>query len=151
MLNEILKYNKQITTLKLYCAPGFFGPMCEKHLNTPTTSANRSGNATSVNRSPTLIVGNKEANEEEEEASPCASMPCFNNGTCRFDSASSFTCQCQPGFHGTNCEAGQRSLEFALKSKSKLVYFNAAFYEYRSTPLHVLAVRVQLRVPRVAA
>ena len=33
----------------------------------------------------------------------CGSDPCMNEGAC-FDDVDSYSCQCQPGFTGTNCE-----------------------------------------------
>ena len=36
---------------------------------------------------------------------PCFSMPCFNAGKCHVEN-SKFRCECQPGFHGNYCEAG---------------------------------------------
>ncbi|KAM4859682.1 vitamin K-dependent protein Z [Thomomys bottae] len=34
--------------------------------------------------------------------SPCASQPCFNNGTCQ-DHIRGYTCSCSPGYEGENC------------------------------------------------
>ena len=33
----------------------------------------------------------------------CANSPCQNGGSCT-DGVNQFTCQCVPGFSGTNCE-----------------------------------------------
>ena len=35
----------------------------------------------------------------------CASSPCQNGGTC-VDSVNSYSCNCDAGFSGANCEAG---------------------------------------------
>ncbi|CAB4006000.1 c-binding -like [Paramuricea clavata] len=35
---------------------------------------------------------------------PCASAPCFNNGTCSNNGSSSFSCSCPGGFRGVRCE-----------------------------------------------
>ncbi|KAL4222352.1 Cell wall integrity and stress response component 2 [Mactra antiquata] len=34
----------------------------------------------------------------------CASMPCKNGATCTMSSSTSYTCQCAPGWEGTNCD-----------------------------------------------
>ena len=35
----------------------------------------------------------------------CSSNPCQNEGTC-YDMLNQYTCTCEQGFTGTNCEAG---------------------------------------------
>lgn len=41
----------------------------------------------------------------------CVKQPCKNNGTCK-DGVNSYTCTCQAGFTGNNCETGEsRSCE----------------------------------------
>lgn len=39
----------------------------------------------------------------ESNINECEINPCFNQGIC-FDNYGSYTCQCQPGFGGINCE-----------------------------------------------
>jgi hypothetical protein len=34
---------------------------------------------------------------------PCANSPCLNGATCQV-SGSSYTCQCAPGYSGSNCQ-----------------------------------------------
>lgn len=41
-------------------------------------------------------------------ANPCFSMPCFNSGKCHVKNNNKFQCECQPGYHGTYCEADLR-------------------------------------------
>nr|XP_034328673.1 zinc metalloproteinase dpy-31-like isoform X2 [Crassostrea gigas] len=36
---------------------------------------------------------------------PCEKAPCRNNGDCTNVGESAYTCQCKPGFHGTNCDS----------------------------------------------
>ena len=36
----------------------------------------------------------------------CQSQPCLNGGQC-IDDVNSYTCQCQPGYLGTNCETSK--------------------------------------------
>ena len=38
----------------------------------------------------------------------CSSKPCMNGATCH-DSVDSYTCQCQSGYRGGNCETGKRN------------------------------------------
>ncbi|PWA14817.1 hypothetical protein CCH79_00014482 [Gambusia affinis] len=38
------------------------------------------------------------------KASPCLSYPCLNGGTCVAANNNTYTCTCQEGFHGDNCE-----------------------------------------------
>ncbi|XP_070814330.1 zonadhesin, like [Chaetodon trifascialis] len=40
---------------------------------------------------------------------PCLKNPCLNGGTCQTTSSNAYTCHCEEGFKGTNCE--RRSLE----------------------------------------
>ena len=39
------------------------------------------------------------------EINECASLPCFNGGTC-VDKLNSFECTCNSGFQGKHCESG---------------------------------------------
>lgn len=39
----------------------------------------------------------------ETNINECEINPCFNHGVC-FDNYGSYTCQCQSGFGGINCE-----------------------------------------------
>ena len=36
----------------------------------------------------------------------CSSHPCQNGGTCSTPDFNMFSCQCAPGYTGTNCETG---------------------------------------------
>ena len=38
----------------------------------------------------------------------CASSPCQNGGTC-IDAIDAYTCDCVPGYDGTDCERGNIS------------------------------------------
>ena len=45
----------------------------------------------------------------------CSSFPCQNDGNCT-DDVDSYTCECQPGFWGVDCETGNDYfLEFSKK------------------------------------
>ena len=39
----------------------------------------------------------------------CQSNPCLNRGTCR-NLENHYTCDCQPGYEGINCETGKEVL-----------------------------------------
>jgi hypothetical protein len=61
---------------------------------------------------PTLFVSSKAANKSKRPAlevcytvpvDHCASNPCLNSSTC-INANTGYTCQCAPGFEGTNCE-----------------------------------------------
>ncbi len=39
------------------------------------------------------------------DTNECASRPCQNSGTCT-DSVNGYTCDCQAGYEGDNCETG---------------------------------------------
>ena len=45
----------------------------------------------------------------------CASSPCQNGGTCN-DAVNSYTCQCVPGYTGSNCEIGKNLLSVSIIS-----------------------------------
>ena len=40
------------------------------------------------------------------DVNDCVPNPCQNNGVCT-DGVNTVTCQCQPGFTGTNCETSK--------------------------------------------
>ena len=40
----------------------------------------------------------------------CANIPCQNGGSCD-DGVNQFTCQCVPGFTGTNCEISKYEIK----------------------------------------
>ena len=40
------------------------------------------------------------------EIEECMSQPCRNNGSCR-EAVNGYTCACESGYSGTNCEKGQ--------------------------------------------
>ena len=40
------------------------------------------------------------------ETNECASNPCQNGGTC-WDGLNHYSCNCLPGFEGTDCETGK--------------------------------------------
>ena len=42
---------------------------------------------------------------------PCASQPCRNGGQCTVTDASSFECQCAPGYDGKTCELDARACQ----------------------------------------
>ena len=42
-----------------------------------------------------------------EDINECASSPCQNGGTCT-DLPNGYTCQCNIGWTGTNCETGKQ-------------------------------------------
>lgn len=44
----------------------------------------------------------------------CVSSPCVH-GTCT-DQLNSYTCQCQPGYTGTNCDIGKVNFIFISKN-----------------------------------
>ena len=46
----------------------------------------------------------------EHEVDECQSDPCYHSGRC-VDSLASFSCDCQPGYHGTFCEMEQNECE----------------------------------------
>ncbi len=40
------------------------------------------------------------------EVDPCSSDPCQNHGVCVVQRAQNYTCICQVGYYGDNCELG---------------------------------------------
>lgn len=52
------------------------------------------------------------------EINECDSNPCQNGATC-VDELNRYSCTCQPGYQGTNCETGDRDIDGGfLKSNS---------------------------------
>ena len=47
----------------------------------------------------------------------CQSAPCFNEGTC-FDGMNQYTCFCQHGFDGQQCEIGKSCIFMATNRVS---------------------------------
>ena len=41
---------------------------------------------------------------------PCTVMPCANNGSCTSMGPFNYTCQCPPGYSGSNCETVEDNL-----------------------------------------
>ena len=59
-------------------------------------------------------------NESSSLQSPCESAPCKNGATCQalFKSQSGYSCRCEPGFYGSNCqEQGKKIYEMYKSNK----------------------------------
>lgn len=58
------------------------------------------------------------------DVNECASTPCFNSGICT-NGRNVYTCTCQPGWRGTNCETSMFEFLFTdltMFSNIELIY-----------------------------
>ena len=70
----------------------------------------------------------------------CATIPCQNGGSC-IDQINGYSCNCDDGYNGTNCENGNcqtllHHFKFDLISNTILRYLNYKI----SLPLHIQSV-----------
>jgi len=49
-----------------------------------------------------IIILNEKKNLIKKDSNPCSSNPCLNAATCQV-TGTSYTCNCAPGYSGTNC------------------------------------------------
>ena len=66
----------------------------------------------------------------------CFLSPCLNNGTC-IDRVARYSCLCQAGFTGQNCERGMRSIH-AKEGIITSLRCALAFFKYRASVMTVM-------------
>ena len=74
----------------------------------------------------------------------CASNPCQNGATCS-DGVHSYSCLCNSGYTGSNCEIGnvlENSISFSLKMLA-IFYHCRNLMNFKSNELYILQVSLQ--------
>jgi len=76
------------------------------------------------------------------EIDECLSQPCLNGATCT-DGDNAYTCTCQPGYGGNNCETSESVYSFIIDiykwiSSLKINYFTVAMLNDSRESIHTV-------------